>query len=134
MKFIVCIFLVLHGLVHLLYSAQSRRLFELKSGLDWPDGSWALSSLLGDAKTRAFASILMIVIALGFISGGAAILLQQYWWQVVIAGSAALSAVSYMILWNGKIANLDGQGAIGLLISLTVFLLMMVADWPRFDF
>jgi hypothetical protein len=134
LKFIVAIFLVLHGLVHLLYSAQSWRLFELKPGMVWPGGSWALSSLLGDAMTRSIASILMIVVALGFVSGGAALLFRQYWWQVLIVGSAALSAASYMILWNGKIANLDGQGAIGLIISLAVFLLVTVARWPRFDF
>jgi hypothetical protein len=134
LKFIVAIFLILHGLVHLLYSAHSWRLFELKPGMVWPEGSWAFSSLLGDAMTRSIASILMVVIALGFVSGGAAILFRQHWWQVVSASSATLSVASYIILWNGKIANLDGQGAIGLLISLAVFLLVTVAHWPRFDF
>jgi hypothetical protein len=134
LKFIVAIFLVLHGLVHLLYSAHSWRLFELKPGMVWPEDAWVFSSLLGDAITRSIASILMILVALGFVSGGVAILFRQHWWQVVIVSSTALSAASYIVLWNGKVSNLDGQGAIGLLISLAVFLLVRVAHWPSFDF
>jgi len=33
---ILGIFCILHGLVHLLYAGQSRRLFELRPGMVWP--------------------------------------------------------------------------------------------------
>jgi hypothetical protein len=48
-RFRLGIFLVLHGLVHLLYFGQSARYFELKPGMTWPDGAWAFSRLLGVA-------------------------------------------------------------------------------------
>jgi hypothetical protein len=32
------VFIVLHGLVYLLYFGQSRKFFELQPGLLWPDG------------------------------------------------------------------------------------------------
>jgi hypothetical protein len=35
-QFIAGIFLILHGLVHLLYYGQSARRFELAPGLTWP--------------------------------------------------------------------------------------------------
>ncbi len=41
------IFIVLHGLVHLLYFGQSARYFELQPGMVWPNGSWVVSKLLG---------------------------------------------------------------------------------------
>ena len=50
---IMGIFFVLHGLVHLLYAGQSRRLFELRPKMVWPDGSWAFSQLLGDEIDKA---------------------------------------------------------------------------------
>lgn len=134
LKFIVAFFLILHGLVHLLYSGHSWRLFELKPGMTWPDGSWFLSRLLGDEATRSVASILMVVAALGFVFGGTTILLSQDWWRMVIAGAAVFSTVSYLVLWDGKMLNLDGQGAIGLLINLAIFLLVIVARRPSFGF
>ncbi len=36
LRFIAGAFIVLHGLVHLLYAGQSRRLFELRPGMVWP--------------------------------------------------------------------------------------------------
>ena len=50
LRLVAGVFVVLHGLVHLFYFAQSRRLFELRPGLVWPDGSWAFSKLLGEQK------------------------------------------------------------------------------------
>ena len=49
------VFVVLHGLVHLLNLGQSVRLFELQPGMTWPDGSWAFSRLLGNNRTRTMA-------------------------------------------------------------------------------
>lgn len=71
------IFLVLHGLVHLLYFGQSRRLFELRPKMVWPDGSWAFSKLVGDTRsspvdetTRLLASVALVLAAIGFMAGG----------------------------------------------------------------
>jgi hypothetical protein len=33
------IFLILHGLVHLLYAGQGWRFFEIRPGMVWPDGA-----------------------------------------------------------------------------------------------
>jgi len=56
-KILVSVFLALHGLVHLLYFAQSARIFELKPGMTLPAGSWAFSNVLGDNATRTLARI-----------------------------------------------------------------------------
>ena len=55
--FVAGIFLILHGLVHLLYFGQSQRYFELQPGLAWPNGSWVFSRWLGDDPARWLASI-----------------------------------------------------------------------------
>jgi hypothetical protein len=52
------IFLILHGLVHLLYAGQSLRYFELRPAMTWPDGSWLLSKILADRAARLLAAIL----------------------------------------------------------------------------
>src|SRR5512134_2386010 len=112
MTYLLGIFLVLHGLVHLLYFGQSARYFELKPGMAWPDGSWAFSKLLGNEATRNLASISLALVAMGLIVGGVGSLLNQAWWQPMIVGAAAFSAMLYILFWNGRVQNLDGQGAV----------------------
>jgi hypothetical protein len=74
---IVALFLLLHGLVHLLYVGQSRRIFELQPGMVWPDGSWFFSRLFGDEPTRLLANVLLLLATLGFIAGSLAIFARQ---------------------------------------------------------
>ena len=70
MTIIFGIFLVLNGLVHLLYAGHSWQLFELRPGLLWPDGSWIFSKLLGDGATRILASISLAIAGVAFAGGG----------------------------------------------------------------
>ena len=93
LRLIVGVFIVLHGLVHLLYFGQSRRLFELQPDMVWPDGSWAFSKLLGNEATRWIAAVCCLLATIGFVAGGAAILLGQVWWKPVVVAAAALSIV-----------------------------------------
>jgi uncharacterized membrane protein YphA (DoxX/SURF4 family) len=130
MRVLFGIFVLLHGLVHLLYFGQSARLFELKPGMAWPDGSWAFSRLLGDEAARALASVSLILAALALVAGGIGVLAGQAWRRPVIVGAAAFSSVVYLLLWNGKAQNLDGQGAIGILINVAILVAALMFRWP----
>jgi hypothetical protein len=133
-RIIFGVFIVLHGLVHLLYFGQSQRLFELQPGLVWPGGSWAFSKLLGDETTRLLASASCVLAAIGFIAGGAGILASQRWWRPLVVGSAAFFAVMLILLWNGQMQKLDDQGAIGVLINVAILTALLIMQWPDFEF
>lgn len=134
LRFIIGAFLVLHGLVHLLYAGQSRRLFELQPGLAWPDGSWAFSRLLGVDAVRWLAGIACVLAALGFVAGGVGLLLSQAWWQPVTVAAAAFSSVLFILFWNGKRDRLDQQGGVALLLNLAILAALLVFGWPDFGF
>jgi len=134
LKFIIGVFMVLHGLVHLFYFGQSRRLFELQPGMVWPDGSWVFSRLLGDAATRVLASISCILAAIGFVAGGIGIFAGQVWWHPVVVGSALFSTVSYILFWDGKMQKLHDKGGIALLINLAILVAVLILQWPHFEF
>jgi hypothetical protein len=134
MSFIFGVFIVLHGLVHLLYFGQSARVFELKPGMVWPDGSWAFSRLLGDGAARNLASISLVLAAIGLVVGGIGILVSQAWWRPVVVGAAAFSSVVYVLFWNRRMQNLGGQGGIGLLINIAILLIVLVLRWPQLGF
>jgi len=125
------VFLMLHGLVHLLYFGQSQRFFELQPGMTWPDGSWAFSRLMGDASARILAGVLLAVAAAGLIAGGAGVLARQGWWRPAVLGAAALSALLYVLLWDGSAQQLDNKGAVGILISLAVLVVVLLLRWPQ---
>jgi hypothetical protein len=130
LRFIFGAFVVLHGLVHLLYFGQSRRLFELRPGMVWPDGSWAFSKLLGLEATRLLASISYLLAAIGFVAGGIGILVGQTWWRPVVVGSAAFSAVIVLLFWDGKMRKLDDQGLIAFLINTAILVAVLILQWP----
>jgi hypothetical protein len=134
LRFIVGLFMVLHGLVHLLYAGHSWRLFELRPGLAWPDGSWAFSRLFGDSATRALASVLYVLATLAFVVGGVGIFGQQQWWRSVLVGSAAFSTAIIFLFWDGSRQALTDQGLIAVLINVAILVALLVLRWPSLGF
>ena len=130
LSIILGIFCILHGLVHLLYAGQSRRLFELRPGMVWPDGSWLFSKLLGDETTRLLASILLALAALGFMAGGLGLLIRQDWWRPVTVGAAVVSGAIFLLFWDGRFQALDDKGGVGLLINLAILVAVLIGKWP----
>lgn len=134
LKLIVGVFIVLHGLVHLLYFGHARRLFQLEPDMVWPDGSWAFSRLLSVEATRWIASIACVLAAIGFVAAGAAIFLGQAWWRPVVVASASFSAVIFALFWDGTTQRLANQGSIAILINLAILVLVLAFRWPDFGF
>jgi hypothetical protein len=124
------IFLILHGLVHLLYAGQSWRLFELSSGLTWPDGSWLFSRMLGNETTRLLATVLLVLTALGLAVSGLGLFFRADWWRTVTIASAVFSSLLFFVMWDGKFHALADQGGVGILINIAILVLVLVFKWP----
>jgi hypothetical protein len=120
------VFLILHGLVHLLYLGQSQKFFELQPGLLWPDGSWAFSRLLDTRITRLLASALCILAAIGFIIGGIGILAAQAWWRPAVLGLSVFSIVIFILFWDGRFQKLDQQGGVAILINIALLVAVYI--------
>lgn len=127
-RILVGVFMVLHGLVHLLYFGQSARFFELQTGMEWPDGAWAFSKLLGNTSTRMLANVLLIVVALLFVAAGVSIFARQDWWRLAVIASAAISTVVFILLWNGKFEHLANNGWVGILINVVILAAIFLVE------
>ena len=131
-RILIGIFIVLHGLVHLLYLGQSSRVFELRPGLEWPDGAWAFANFLGTETTRMLANIFLVIAALLFVGGGAGVLFNQEWWRLVVIVAAVFSTIVYILLWNGKFERMADNGWVGILINLVILAVLILFKWPDF--
>jgi len=100
----------------------------------WPDGSWAFTRLFGDEATRVLASILCVLAAIGLVVGGIGIFVSQAWWRPVVVGSAAFSAVIFILFWDGQLKALANKGLLGILINLAVLVILLVFRWPHLGF
>lgn len=126
LRIVFGIFLVLHGLVHLLYAGQSRRIFELQPGMVWPDGAWAFSRLAGMEGARFTATVLLVLGTIVFVVSGAGLLLRQAWWRPLVLGAAVFSSLIYVLLWDGAFQDLADKGAIGFLINAAILVAALV--------
>jgi hypothetical protein len=133
-RIIFGIFIVLHGLVHLFYFGQSRRLFDLQAEMVWPDGSWAFSRLLGDQTARSLASICCVLAAIGFVAAGVGIFAKQEWWRPAIVVSAVFSSAIFFVFWDGKLRRLADHGFVGILINVAILVAVLVLQWPDLGF
>ena len=124
MKIIFNIFIILHGLVHLFYFAQSNRNFELRPNMTWPDNSWLLSKFVGVKIIRIIASIACIIAAIGFVVSGIGSFFNEAWLKITIY-SAFSSSFLYIIFWDRSFKKLDDQGGIGILINIGLLILIM---------
>jgi hypothetical protein len=126
LRFLFGVFIILHGLVHLLYIGQSQRLFELRPGMVWPDSSWIFSKFLGVRALRSLASIAFVLAAFSFITGGVGILLSLTWELRAVLGASVFSSLVYILFWDGKLQKLDDQGGIGVFINLAIILAVLI--------
>lgn len=131
MSIVFGVFIILHGLVHLLYFGHTARFFELKPGMTWPTGSWVFSNFLGDSAARFLVCIFLVLAGFGFVASGIGLLINQTWFRSLIIVIAIISALIFILFWNGRWQNLDGQGVIGVLIDVWLLVMVLLVHWPQ---
>ena len=129
LAFLIGVFLVLHGLVHLLYVALSRGLIDSEREIGWTGKSWLFSNLLGQAGTLRLASAAYTLATLAFIGGGVGILSGAHWWQTVTAGAAILSSVVILLFWDGSTDRVVNKGLLGVLINVIILAAVLGLRW-----
>jgi hypothetical protein len=134
LRFVISLFIVLHGLVHLWYFTLSQRLVEFKPEMGWSGRSWIFTNFLGDSTTRSLASVLYVLATIAFVVSGIGILLRAEWWRPVLVGSAVFSAAIILLLWDGGLQLLVNKGLVGFTISVMILVALLLLKWPSAAF
>lgn len=124
MIYLFGIFLILHGIVFFLYAGQSLRLFELKPGMTWPDNSLLCSNLCNEKVLRVITALLCALFGTTFIFAAIILIFEIPLWFNAVIYSSISSTLVYIIMWDGKTANIKDQGGIG--ITLNFFLIILL--------
>lgn len=119
-------FLVLHGFVHLWYVVLSQRWVEIEDQMGWTGYSWLLSSVLTQGTILLLGSLAYVLVALGFAVGGVGYILRLDWWEPVVIGSAVLSTVLIITLWDGQFELLVEKGAVGVFLNVAILVYLFV--------
>jgi hypothetical protein len=134
LRFLISLFIILHGLVHLWYFTLSQRLVNFKPEMGWSGRSWLFTGVLGDPATRLLASVLFVVAAIAFVISGVGIFARTEWWWPMLIGSAIFSSAILFVLWDGSMQLAVQKGLIGFLISLAILLGLLLLKRPSVAF
>ena len=124
--FAVAVFLVLHGLVHLWYVVLSQGWVEMEDAMGWNGRSWLLSDLLTEGTVLSLASVLYVLVAVGFLAGGVGYALDRDWATAVLVGAAVLSTVLLVAMWDGQFDLLVEKGVVGVAINVAVVAILVL--------
>ena len=121
-------FLVLHGLVHGWYVVLSRGWIEVEDAMGWNGESWLLSAVLPEGPLLNLASVLYVVVAAGFVAGGIGYVLDSTWAARLLVGTAVLSTLVLVVMWDGRFDLLVEKGVLGVVINAVVLVWLLVLE------
>jgi hypothetical protein len=117
---LVGIFLALHGLVHLWYVVLSQGWVDVEDAMGWNGHSWLLSGSLAEGTILSLATVVYVLVTVGFVAGGVGYALQTDWRSPVLIGAAVLSALMLVTMWDGQFDLLVEKGIVGVAINLAL--------------
>ena len=134
LKFLIGLFIIAHGLVHLWYFTLSQKLVEFKPEMGWSGTSWLFTPLLGNTTTRLLASAFLVLTTTGFALSGVGLLMHTEWWRLLLVASAVLGSLTTLLFWDGSTQLIVQKGLIGLLIDCAILIGLLVFKWPPTTF
>lgn len=123
LKFILGLFLILHGLIHLLYLTLSQDIITDPS-IHWSRESWLLSSFLSDGLLKQISFILFSASILFFVAAGLLYMTEFKRRRAAVYFSAIFSSMTILIFWNGTLQHLDDQGFVGIIINIAIMIIV----------
>lgn len=127
-QYVLGFLLIAHGYVHFMYVASSQKWLDPGEGWGWNGKSWLLSKSFDQGSILNAASVLFLLVALGFVAGAIGYVLALDWWVAVLAGSAILSSILYVLMWDGEGTGLFEKGGLGVLINIAVLIWLYVLN------
>ena len=95
----------------------------------WKGTSWLLGGALTGEPLRLLVVALHVTAGVAILAAAAAMMLGASlagWWRPFAMGGALVGLAAFAVFWDGQVTLLIEEGAIGALVSLTVFAVAVV--------
>jgi hypothetical protein len=125
-RWIVAIVVFAHGVGHVLFAPLLSGVMKL----DASGHSWLLTGALGDAPTRAVASLVSVAVAAAFVIAAGGIVIQTSWWRSLAIGAGVASIALIAAMWDGIPSS---PAVSALAFDVAVIAALVVAHWPSTD-
>lgn len=123
-KILFGLFIITHGLVHLLYTLVLLGVLNPdKEGIPWNGKSWILSSILMKDITNKIGIILYGGIILLFVISGLLFLFNNDISGQMIIYSSLISTITILLFWDGNFNKLIEKGLIGITINIGLIIM-----------
>ena len=127
---IVGVFLILHGLVHLMYVGTARGWIPSNGDTIWDGRSWVFTRTLGASRTMTLATIVHTATTLVFAVAGIGLVAKQPWWEAWAVAGAILSTAGIVLFWDGSPKNPVQKGLLGIVINVAILAAVLYFGWP----
>lgn len=129
--FLFSLFVLLHGLAHLVYTAMARGLIPATATQpDLTGTSWLFAGLLGTQGTRNVGAVVFAALALMFTVVAGGLWLRQPWSGQWLAAAAFLSSLVLLAFWDGSMQDLTSKGLVGLVINVALLIAFYAFRYP----
>lgn len=125
---IFTIFVLLHGLAHMVYTSIAMHWIPAPPG--WTGASWLLSSPLGAQGTRSAGAFVFTALTLAFVVLAAGLAFRLGWasnWLVWVPVASSLALIAF---WDGSPQDLVTKGILGLAINIGLLIAVLVFKYP----
>jgi hypothetical protein len=120
------LFIVLHGLVHIWYVILAQKLVAFQPEMGWTGQSWILTTRLGDATTRFWASLFYSFAAISMVMSGVGVMLLSGWYRPALLSSILLSSIILLVFWDGSPDKIVQKGLLGFIINGLILTTMVM--------
>ena len=126
MKFIITLFLLLHGWVHAWYLLLAWNIVKYTPDMGWTGNSWLLSGWMGESTLRALAIFLYLIAAILFTVTGIGYYSGKAWFISIMLISTIISSLTIITFFDGKFELLVQKGLVGLILNMVLLVWALI--------
>ena len=129
MRKITSLFIILHGLIHIIFEFS---IYDPNTGdyVGWTRQSWILSNALGTSAVTIIGLTLWSLTIIGFVVAGIMLLIKRKEWRIIAIVTSVISLITYLFLWDG-LAPEPMNWIAGPIVSGLIILALLIFRWPK---
>jgi hypothetical protein len=125
MRYLLAFLVFGHGLIYVSYGPSLPAVVK-----DWGGSSWLLSGTVTGDRLKSLSIFLHVAAGIATLACAVAIAFAPAllgWWRPLAFAGSILGVMAFAVFWDGQTRLAVGEGLIGALVSLALFVFAFLA-------